>query len=229
MTKEASYTPALGYERLTPLYDFAVALLTRERLWRGMLVAQVSPNSRDRILDVGCGTGTLAIRLKTETSAADVVALDPDPSVILRAQRKALRENLEIDWRVGFLDEQTSESLGAFTKVVSSLVLHQTPMQEKRRILQLARSLLSAGGTLHIADYGHQRSRLMRTLFRNTVQRIDGIGDTQPNADGVLPDLMKSAGFTDVRETGQVNTLTGSISVYQAKADIETNQYPPEE
>ena len=221
MTKGASYTPALGYERLTPLYDIAVALLTRERLWRNMLVSQVSPNSSDRILDVGCGTGTLAIQLKSEAPAVNVVALDPDPSVILRAQRKANKKNLEIDWRVGFLDEPISESLGKFTKVVSSLVLHQTPLKEKRRILRLARSLLRTGGTLHIADYGCQPSWLMRKLFRNTVQRIDGIPDTQPNADGVLPDLMKSAGFTDVRETSLIGTLTGSISVYRAKAGAQ--------
>jgi Cu+-exporting ATPase len=28
---------------------------------------------------------------------------------------------------------------------------------------------------------------LMRLAFRLTVQRLDGIDDTQPNADGVLP------------------------------------------
>lgn len=218
MAKDASYTPALGYERLTPLYDLAVALLTREPLWRGILVSQISPNPCDRILDVGCGTGTLAIQLKSKAPDVNVVGLDPDPSVISRAQRKASKTSLNIDWKVGFLDEPISKSLGKFTKVVSSLVLHQTPMEEKRRILCLAHSLLKPGGTLHIADYGHQRSWLMRTLFRNTVQRIDGITDTQPNADGVLLDLMKSAGFIDVRETSQLSTPTGSISVYRAKA-----------
>ena len=30
----------------------------------------------------------------------------------------------------------------------------------------------------------------MRLAFRLTVQRLDGIDDTQPNADGVLPGLM---------------------------------------
>ena len=228
MTNNGSFTPALGYERLTPLYDFAIAVLTRERLWRSLFVSQIGPESSDRILDVGCGTGTLAIQLKTVTPAADIVALDPDPNVISRAKRKAGSERCEIDWRVAFLNEESLTKLGKFSKVVSSLVLHQTHMNEKCSILRSAYSLLKPGGMLHIADYGHQRSWLMQKLFRNTVQRIDGMRDTQPNADGVLPDLIRSAGFVEVEETGFVRTLTGSISIYRAKVDRNPDNEPIE-
>ena len=78
-------------------------------------------------------------------------------------------------------------------------------------------ALLEPGGSLHDADYGLQRSKLMRLLFRRTVQTIDGIEDTQPNADGVLPGLMEMAGFADVTETEVIPTLTGSISLYRAQ------------
>jgi len=78
-------------------------------------------------------------------------------------------------------------------------------------------ALLEPGGSLHIADYGLQRSKLMRILFRRTVQAIDGIEDTQANADGVLPELMETAGFADVTETQIIPTLTGSISLYWAQ------------
>ncbi len=53
-------------------------------------------------------------------------------------------------------------------------------------------------------------------MFRRTVQVADGIKDTQPNADGILPDLIKAAGFSDLQETGIVPTMTGSISLYSA-------------
>ena len=46
-----------------------------------MLVSQIAPESSDRILDVGCGTGTLAIQLKAAEPAANIFALDPDPAV----------------------------------------------------------------------------------------------------------------------------------------------------
>ena len=53
----------------------------------------------------------------------------------------------------------------------------------------------------------------MRTLFRSTIQRLDGVSDTQPNADGVLVPLMTQAGFAQIEEPAQFNTITGSISI----------------
>jgi hypothetical protein len=100
-------------------------------------------------------------------------------------------------------------------KIASSLVFHQVPLSEKRAGLASIYSALNAGGELHIADYGLQRTWLMRSLFRN-VQCVDGYENTQPNADGILISLMKEAGFAQVKETAAIPTLTGSISLYRA-------------
>lgn len=217
---EQSFTPALGYARLTPLYDFAIAALTRERTWRGALVDSMRPSSGDRILDVGCGTGTLAVKLQQAAPEAVVVGIDPDPQVLARARKKAQARSVLVDWKQGFLTADFVTALHPMTKVVSSLVLHQTPVDEKRRILALIRQVLEPGGTLHIADYGMQRTKLMRQLFRRTVQAIDGIEDTAPNADGKLLTYMLEAGFDSAEELKVVPTLTGSISIYRAQTPI---------
>ena len=215
--QEQSYTPALGYRWLTPFYDSAVALLTRESTWRNRLIESVNPKADDRILDVGCGTGTLAVQLKLAAPEALIVGIDPDQVVLSRANERASKHDLDIQWRQGFLGPDSVAVLGSFTKVVSSLVLHQTPLDEKRNILSCMHAVLRDSGALHIADYGIQKTRLMRTLFRCTVQLVDGVDDTQPNADGVLPELMLAAGFTDVRICSVVATVTGSITVFQAR------------
>jgi hypothetical protein len=134
-----------------------------------------------------------------------------------RAKSKARAGKVEVVWRAGFLTADLVREIAPVTKVVSSLVLHQTPLEEKRLILDGAFALLEPGGELHIADYGQQHSAMMRFLFRQTVQRLDGIEDTQPNADGVLPELISKAGFIDIAESDVIHTLTGSISIYQAK------------
>ena len=54
-----TYTPALGFRALTPLYDLAISGFTREGRWRPSLVRRVAPRPHERIVDVGCGTGTL--------------------------------------------------------------------------------------------------------------------------------------------------------------------------
>ena len=76
---------------------------------------------------------------------------------------------------------------------------------------------LVPGGTLHVADYGLQRTPKMRKRFV-IVQKGDGFENTEPNAQGVLPEMMTEAGFRDVQETHVIETLTGSVSVYRATA-----------
>ena len=100
-------------------------------------------------------------------------------------------------------------------KIVSSLVFHQVPLAERRTGLKTIFSALTCDGELHIAHYGLQPTRLMRSLFR-IVPYIDGFEDTQPNADGILPDLMKDAGFASIEETAVIPTVTGSISLHRA-------------
>ena len=43
-----------------------------------------------------------------------------------------------------------------------------------------------------------------------------GFEDTQPNADGILPALMKDAGFASIEETAVIPTVTEFISLYRA-------------
>ena len=212
------FTPALGYGFLTPAYDLAVGLLTRERRWRGELVRLIDPQPGDRILDVGCGTGSLLLRLGKFEPEAQLIGLDPDPEVLRIAVDKARRKGVDVDWIEGFLDDRPAGQIGSVSKVVSSLVFHQTPLQEKARLLAAMHNALAVGGGLYIADYSLQRSRLMRAAFRVTVQAIDGLRNTQPNADGCLPEMIAAAGFRNVAEIKAYSTATGSISLYIATA-----------
>jgi ubiquinone/menaquinone biosynthesis C-methylase UbiE len=216
MSSEKAFTPALG--RLAParFFDLA-AVATRERRWRALVVRYASPGPNDLIVDVGCGTGSLALLFRRRQPGARVIGVDPDERMIASARRKAQDAGLSLELRIGMGDElATVVETGEVDLVVSSLVLHQCPMHMKRAILASMAEVLRPGGRLVIADYGRQRTRLMRTAFR-IVQLADGVADTQPNADGVLPKLISSAGFRDVLEVEAVSTLTGSISVYTAK------------
>jgi len=211
-----NFTPALGHATLTPLYDSAIAVLTREGRWRNALVQQIAPKATDVIVDVGCGTGTLVLMLKRVAPSATIIGLDPDPAVLDLAKAKAQRAGVEIIFERGFANEvQRLAELGV-TKAVSSLVFHQTPMSEKRAGVLAMHDALLPSGELHVADYGLQRTPLMRTLFRQ-IQRLDGVENTTPNAEGVLPRLMSEAGFVDVTETVVIPTPTGSISLYLAR------------
>ncbi|MGW2280162.1 class I SAM-dependent methyltransferase [Streptomyces sp. NPDC001770] len=224
------FTPALGRFAPTRLYDPVVAAVTREPVWRGLVVALVAPAPGGLVVDVGCGTGTLALLLHAAQPEARIIGVDPDPEVLSLARRKAGRVGAGDgeaggspgpgpEWREGMGDalrEVLGPVAGSVDAVVSSLVLHQCPLAMKRAVLASMRAALRPGGRVVIADYGLQRTRAMRLAFR-TVQFADGKRDTQPNADGVLPELMTGAGFEEVREAHVVPTATGSISVYTAR------------
>ncbi|MGW0854424.1 class I SAM-dependent methyltransferase [Streptomyces sp. NPDC002690] len=220
---EREFTPALGRFAPTRFYDPVVATLTREPVWRRLVVAGVAPGPRDVVVDVGCGTGSLALLLSAAQPAARIIGVDPDPQVLAIARHKAegaqTGSGAGPEWREGMgdaLPEALGAVAGSVDTVVSSLVLHQCPMEMKRAILASVHAVLRPGGRLVIADYGLQRTRAMRLAFRS-VQYADGRRDTQPNADGVLPDLMAGAGFADVEEAHVLPTVTGSISVYTAR------------
>jgi ubiquinone/menaquinone biosynthesis C-methylase UbiE len=211
-----SFTPLLGASALSPFYDAAIGLATREGRWRGKLIAQVNPQADDRILDVGCGTGTLALMLKRRAPFATVFGLDPDPKALEMARRKAKRAGADVNFLQGFASDALIKPLRPLTKIVISLVLHQTPVKEKLRILNTCRHVLGPDGEVHIADYGEQRG-LMRLAFRTTVQALDGVEDTEPHAQGKFPAIVREAGLKTLIETARTHTPTGQITCWLAR------------
>lgn len=207
------FTPAVP---LLWAYDPLVALLTRERRWRSALLRQLNPIADDVIADIGCGTGSFLALVGTAAAPCRLIGIDPDEAILVRARTKLAAAGVNAECRRGYLRDASSMLADAgVTKIVSSLVFHQVPLAEKQSGLAAMYAALKHDGELHVADYGLQRTFLMRSFFR-TVQIVDGFEDTQPNAEGALPRLMMQAGFADVDETEVIPTATGSISLYRA-------------
>lgn len=209
---EQTYTPPLGSGD-TADYDRAIRRWTREMRWRRAMVEALAPRPGETIVDVGCGTGSFAVMLKNAEPGLDLVGIDPDEEALAIARAKAEAASLAIRWECGFARNVGVRSADA---VVSSLMFHQVPMAEKQAGLAAMHAALRPGGRLVIADYGRQRG-LMRLLFRLTIQRLDGVADTQPNADGMLPRLIAAAGFRNVREAARIHTITGTIALIVAE------------
>lgn len=216
-TGAQAFTPPLGTGD-TEDYDRAIRVWTRELRWRGAMLDLLAPRRGETIADVGCGTGSFAILLKTLHPEVMVVAIDPDAQALDIARDKARRGGVEIDWRQGFAEAMLPQGADAVT---SSLVFHQVPLAGKRSGMVAMYNALKPGGRLVLADYGRQAG-LMRLLFRLTVQRLDGVEDTQPNADGVLPCLISDAGFTEMAERERIHTMTGTIAILTARKPQQT-------
>jgi ubiquinone/menaquinone biosynthesis C-methylase UbiE len=197
-------------------YDMLSFLLTRARQWRPALLKQVAPSYGDVIADVGCGTGTQLRLLARACPSANLIGIDPDEAIRRRARAKLVGVGVPVELLAGYARDTGDLLRGrGVTKVLSSLMFHQVPLEEKRAGLSAIHATLSSGGSLHVADYGLQRTPKMRRRFR-MVQKGDGFENTEPNAQGILPDLMTDVGFQAVEETHVFETVSGSISIYRA-------------
>lgn len=207
-----TYIPALRFHFATGLYDPVVRWTTREATFKAALVAGLDPQDGERILDLGCGTGTLAIAIARAASGAVVSGLDADDAALGQARAKQARSGTSVQWSRG-LAQNLPFPDGVFDAVVSSLFFHHLLRSDKRAaLLEIAR-VIRPGGRLLIADWGQPANVASRLLFL-TVQLLDGFATTRDSVEGVLPSLMTEAGFEDVRIARQFATALGTLAIY---------------
>lgn len=214
MANKQGYIPALGYDALTALYDPVVALTTRERTFKTALINQARIAGGHRVLDLACGTGTMAVWIKARVPGAEVTGIDGDPKVLARARAKAAAAGAAIRF-----DEGLSYALPypdkAFDRVLSSLFFHHLSREDKLRTAREVFRVLRPGGEFHVADWGKAANPLMRVLFY-AIQILDGFPNTADNVLGRLPEVFRSAGFGDAAVKGEFSTVFGTMILYQA-------------
>ena len=215
MAEAPRYLPALRWKSLTPLFDGAVRVTARETTMKRRLLDQAAVAPGDAVLDLGAGTGTLAIWLKQRTPPAQVTGLDADPDVLARARRKAAAARCEIDFVEGFSTDLPFAD-DSFDVVLSTLFFHHLTGADKRHTLAAVQRVLKPGGSLHVADWGKPGDPLMATLFL-AVRAFDGFEVTADNARGALPALFEEAGLEDARERRRLRTSLGTIGLFSAR------------
>jgi len=208
------YVHALRFRSLTRFYDRVLRATLKEEKFKGLLVEQARFLPGHRVLDLGCGTGTLTILVKRAAPEATVIGLDGDPEALALAREKAAREGVEIEFHQA-LAWDAPFATAFFDRVVSSLVFHHLTTENKRRTLRKIREWLRPGGELHVADWGRAQDPLMRLGFL-AVQILDGFETTSDSVRGLLMPLMREAGFEEGVETHRERTLFGTLSLYRA-------------
>jgi len=210
------YVPALGIERLTAFYDPVVAFTTREATFKERLLAQARLLAGQRVLDLGCGTGTLAIAARRAQPCAEVHGVDADPAMLGRARRKATAAAVDVAFT-----QARAEALPfadrTFDAVLSTLFFHHLPAAPKARAIGEVVRVLRPGGAVHVADWGRPTSLALGALAL-LIRLVDGAEATRENLAGRLPAVLARHGLVDVRTHGTLATAFGSLAFLSARA-----------
>ncbi|MBI2912207.1 MAG: methyltransferase domain-containing protein [Chloroflexi bacterium] len=176
-------------------YDFFGRVISfgRDKAIRQKLIELAAPAPGEKVLDVGCGTGTLALAIKPQVGAGEVHGIDASPEMIQVAKKKAAKAGSDIDFRVALIEAIPFPG-ASFDLVTSTLMLHHLPDELKGKGLREIGRVLKPEGRFVAMDFaaGHgPHSPLGHLLL------IFG----GPRGESMAPKLtamMKEAGFDDV-------------------------------
>jgi ubiquinone/menaquinone biosynthesis C-methylase UbiE len=151
----------------------------------------------ERVLDVGCGTGSLAVALRRAAGpAGSVHGIDASREMIGVARGNASKAGVDVDFQMG-LAEAIPFPDETFDLVVSQLAIHHLPDDLKPSAFGEMRRVLKADGRCLIVDFEPPQSLPGRLVGRLVV----GSGMMRVNVADYRASLEK-AGFTNL-ETGR--------------------------
>ena len=210
---ERSFIPAFGKRWLLPLYDPFLWLFRADATKRP-LIEQAQIKSGFRVLDIGCGTGTMAVLIKKLHPAANVVGIDPDPDALAVCKRKANRARLAIEFDRGFADHMPYAD-ASFDRVFSSFMFHHLTADEKSATLSEIRRVLKAGASLHLLDF--VRAHRAHSKAPEHGLLVHRGGAVAERIEGRMTSIMDEAGFVDAKEVSRGKTFFGPIAYYRAQ------------
>lgn len=187
------YIPALRFHALTPAYDALIRWTCAENEFREAMVRSLADRPFSRVIDVGCGTGSLLMALHRRFPTAHLTGLDADEGALRLAAGKLASMGAVIDLLPADARHLPfpNDSADAIT---CSLFFHHLNDLSKTAVLREIHRCLSPSGTLVIADWDRGSSVVTRILF-NTVRVLDGFAVTRAHAAGEFQDVIIRAGL----------------------------------
>jgi len=184
--QQRRYLPGMGFDWLLPLYDPFTRLLGIQAAHQ-RLAEQAELESARRVLEIGCGTGNLALLVKRG------------------------RPQLSLELDRGFADELPYPD-ASFDRVLSAFMFHHLDADVRLATLHEVVRVLQPGGSFHLLDFGGNPDDLhglIARLFRHSQVMRDNWGDR-------IQTLMREAGLGDPAEIAHLTRRIGRFTYYRA-------------
>jgi len=200
------YIPALSFRILTPFYDFIQRWIVRDVRYKSRLIEQANIQAGQHVMDLGCGTGTLAIMAKQAQPKAEVMGLDADPDMLKVARLKSAQGRAEVKFDQGMTFDLPYPD-NSFDRILSSIMIHHLKTPDKEKTAREVYRVIKPGGQLHVIDFG-KPSTWYGKLLGPFLHKFEEAND---NIDGRLPEIFAQAGLK-VKERGDFWTFFGDLT-----------------
>lgn len=187
---------------------------SKERSYRQTVLRLAHVTAGEAVLDVGCGTGTLAIAGRPLVgSTGRVAGVDASPEMIARAKGKARKAAADIDFRLARADSLPFAE-ASFDVVVTTTVLHCLPREALVRCFTEMRRVLKPSGRLLAIDFAQsnepRRSLIAHMSHHRTFDLYGVIPDMQQAGFGAVKTGL--VGFSDLHYVSAVASETHMVS-----------------
>ena len=159
MTNTAEQTAALNTNGIVLhralLYDWFVWLVSlgRERAYREKALDLAELKTGEFVLDIGCGTGTIAVAAKRRVGpTGKVYGIDASPEMLARASKKATKAGKEVVFQNGIVEALPFPD-GQFDVILSTVMLHHLGRKARRQCAHEVRRVLKLGGRVLVVDF----------------------------------------------------------------------------
>lgn len=199
------FVRARTYDWLTNVCMFGALSRAYRRAAR-LVVAAGDPH---RVLDIGTGTGAMAIAVKQSVPTAEVHGVDPSERMLDAARLNGVRAGTVVHFRAGWAQNLPFAD-GEFDAVTFATVLHHIPVAQRGAALSEARRVLRPGGRVVIVEVVPARLVAAAVPLHRYELDLDGCSR-----------LLHATGFGDV-QVGRVTRAlfgyaTGALSADQPR------------
>lgn len=182
------FIPAARFLWLNPIFDSLCSIIGLGKRYRAQVIKTlpITKGKKLKVLDAGCGTGSLAVEVKKKYPKIELYAIDIDDSILERAIKKSKKEKVIISFKKTPI-QNTEFPENYFDYIYTSLVLHHLKTKDKQKAIKELHRILKRGGTLIVSDFGKPKNIVQYTVAWFTVLMEEG----RDNYRGKIPSMLE--------------------------------------